>query len=67
MARSEHRETSIRSCIGELIHAGVAGSELAWISGAAHTLVMEKSEEFNQILIQFLVLQSAPCSRAEAE
>jgi pimeloyl-ACP methyl ester carboxylesterase len=40
--------------IGGLIHKGVLGSRLEWIRDAGHTLVMEKPEEFDRIVEDFL-------------
>jgi pimeloyl-ACP methyl ester carboxylesterase len=40
--------------IGRLIHEGVGGSRLAWIRDAGHTLPMEKPNEFNTIVEDFL-------------
>lgn len=42
--------------IGELIHSGVAGSRLVSTRDAGHTLVMEKPDEFNQVVEDFLQL-----------
>jgi len=40
--------------ISQVIHDGVPGSKLVSISEAAHTLVMEKPEEFNRVVADFL-------------
>jgi|SRR5579871_2407542 len=40
--------------IGQTIHEGVVGSRLAWIRNAGHTLPMEKPEEFNCLVEDFL-------------
>lgn len=42
--------------IGQLIHDGIGGSRLAWIREAGHTLPMEKSDEFNPLVEEFLRL-----------
>lgn len=40
--------------IGHLIHEGIAGSQLVQIPDAGHTLVMEKPDEFNRVVEDFL-------------
>ena len=40
--------------ISQVIHDSVLGSKLVSISEAAHTLVMEKPEEFNRVVADFL-------------
>ena len=40
--------------IANLIHNSVAGAQLVKISDAGHSLVMEKPEEFNKVLEEFL-------------
>lgn len=42
--------------IGHLIHEGIAGSQLVEIPDAGHTLVMEKPDEFNRVVGDFLGL-----------
>ena len=46
------KDTPDIHAIGRLIHEGVAGSRLAWIRDAGHTLVMEKSDEFNRVVLR---------------
>jgi pimeloyl-ACP methyl ester carboxylesterase len=40
--------------IGGLLHEGIGGSRLTWIRDAGHTLPMEKANEFNIIVQDFL-------------
>ena len=40
--------------IGKMLHEGVAGAELVTIPDVAHTLVMEKPDEFNTVVERFL-------------
>jgi len=40
--------------IGQLICEGITGSQLVEIPGAGHTLPMEKPEEFNRVVADFL-------------
>jgi len=40
--------------IGHLIHQGVVGSRLVKIRGVGHTLVMERPDEFNRVVADFL-------------
>jgi pimeloyl-ACP methyl ester carboxylesterase len=40
--------------IGHLIHKGIAGAQLVKIPDVGHTLVMEKPDEFNRLLEDFL-------------
>lgn len=49
----EHDAPDIHA-IGHLIHEGVVGSRLVKIPGAGHTLVMEKPDEFNRVVEDFL-------------
>lgn len=40
--------------IGEVLHSGIAGTEKAMIADAAHHLNLEKPEEFNRVVLEFL-------------
>jgi pimeloyl-ACP methyl ester carboxylesterase len=40
--------------MGHLIHKGIAGARLVKISDVGHTLVMEKPDEFNRVVEDFL-------------
>jgi len=40
--------------IGQLIHTGVGGSALVRIRDAGHTLVMERPNEFNEVVADFM-------------
>lgn len=41
--------------IGQMIHEGVRGSQLACVRDAGHTLPMEKPDEFNRLVEDFLL------------
>lgn len=45
--------------IGEVLYTGIGGAEKVVIAGAAHVLNMEKSEAFNEVVLDFLARQSA--------
>jgi pimeloyl-ACP methyl ester carboxylesterase len=40
--------------IGHLIHKGIAGAHLVKMPDVRHTLVMEKPDEFNRLVEEFL-------------
>jgi pimeloyl-ACP methyl ester carboxylesterase len=48
----ENDEPFIEAC--RQLHAGIAGSELAWIPNAAHTPQIENAAAFNGVLTSFL-------------
>lgn len=40
--------------IGKLIHDGIASSQLQWVNNAGHSLNMEKPDDFNSVVSDFL-------------